>query len=590
MLKGINTKKKSFEDLPKDRPIAYFCAEYGITDNLPIYSGGLGVLAGDIVQEASERNLPFIPIGLFYQRGYFHQMADTAGQKEYYKETIPSQVPLELIKDTKTKDTLLIEVPIADRVVFVQVWKFALPNDHALYLLDTDHWKNNENDRQITDQLYGGDQQHRICQELVLAIGGARLLKFLKVEPSVYHMNEGHSAFLGIELAREKMLADQVDFNTALAKVREQIIFTNHTLVPAGNDMFPHDLIRNYLGKYLYDAKINPDDVLAMGQNNDKPDHFAMTMSAMRSASMSNAVSRLHAQKARDIWPDYRLLPITNGVHLPMWVTPELQQIWDEHMPNWRTQTDDIKVWKKLRNLPAPILWQVHREMKGRLLDEVYAREGIRLDEDTLTVVWARRFATYKRPDMLFADLERLKQLVFNEERPIQIIVAGKSHPADEQGKQIIGHIEYLSNYQLKRRAVFIDDYSISLAKYLVAGADVWLNTPVFGLEASGTSGMKASANGVIQFTVPDGWAYEVDWYGLGYTLPIHKAESEIYNLFEKKICPSYYRRNANGIPELWVSMMRETIINISPYFSSARMVKEYVEKMYHPCIDKQGK
>lgn len=584
---GKNSNQSPANQLTAENPVAYFCAEYGITDALPIYSGGLGVLAGDIVQESAERDHPLVPIGLFYKRGYFHQLVDCGGQKESYQDIVPDQVPLELLKDSQG-ETILIEVPIQDRIVYAQVWGFKLANEHRLYLLDTDHWRNNESDRQITDQLYGGDQNKRIQQELVLAIGGSRLLEALNITPSIYHMNEGHSAFLAIELIRRHLVDNpEHSFDQALAAVKSRLVFTNHTLVPAGNDMFPHDLIRSYLGKYIYDAKINIDSILALAANNDKPDHFSVTMFAMRCSTLANAVSKLHGQKAKDIWPDYNLMPITNGVHLPAWVAPELQALWDTTIPDWRTKTDTANSWNNLRKLPEKELWQIHRELKGKMLDEVYNREGIRLDEEALTVVWARRFATYKRPDLLFSDLERLKKLVFDDDKPIQIIVAGKSHPADSQGKQIIEHIEYLSNYQLKRRAIFIDDYSINLAKLLVSGADVWLNTPVFGLEASGTSGMKASANGVIQFTVPDGWAYEVDWYGLGYTLPIEKAETEIYNLFENKIIPTYYRANNNNIPELWVSMMKETIINISPYFSSTRMVNQYIKDLYLPCLNK---
>ena len=312
-----------------------------------------------------------------------------------------------------------------------------------------------------------------------------------------------------------------------------------------------------------------------------------MTMLALRTSVFSNAVSKLHAQKAKDLWPQFPLLPVTNGVHLPAWIAPELQTVFSTAIPGWQSEPHNPASWKKLNSLSPTTLWNTHQFLKQRLLDEVYARTGIRLEPEVLTVVWARRFATYKRPDLLFSDLERLKKLLFSTDRPIQIIVSGKSHPADLQGKEIIAHIEHLANYDLKHRAVFVDDYSISLAKFLVSGADVWLNTPIFGLEASGTSGMKAGANGVLQFTVPDGWAYEVNWTNIGFTLPEQQPETELYAILEKKIIPTFYSRSKEDLPEKWVRMMKESIMAIAPQFSSARMVTEYVDTMYIPALSK---
>lgn len=581
-----NSQKRGAADLLPTEVVAYFCAEYGISDLLPIYSGGLGVLAGDIVQEASLKKMPFVAVGLFYKKGYFHQLIDADGQKEAPQPINPNEVPLELLKNEKG-ETLLIEVPVHERTVYAQVWRYPV-GENSLYLLDTDHWKNNETDRTITDQLYGGDQAKRIQQELVLGVGGFRTLSHLGIKPTIYHLNEGHSAFLTLELIQYYLKYNPEanhDLEGAIKLAQERILFTNHTLVAAGNDLFPHELVKYYLGKYTFDAGIGIDKVLELGKIEEKPGYFAMTLLALRLAKMSNAVSKLHAIKAADLWPQAKLKAVTNGVHLPAWVAPELQQLWESHIPEWQHKCADPKAWRSIRRVPLETLWQTHNLLKARMLDEVYARTGIRLEDDALTIVWARRFATYKRPDLLFSDVERLKRLLFSSDKPIQIIVSGKSHPADGQGKQIISHIENLANYELKHRAVFVDDYSISLAKVLVAGADIWLNTPIFGLEASGTSGMKASANGVIQFTTPDGWAHEVDWYGLGYTLPLDKAETEIYNLFEKKIIPLYYRRNRDNVPEIWTHMMRETIINLSPRFSSQRMVEEYITDMYLPAI-----
>jgi starch phosphorylase len=573
-----STPKRGASGLGSSEYIAYFCAEYGITDKLPIYSGGLGVLAGDIVQEAAAKKLPFVAVGLFYKKGYFHQFVDTSGQHESTTLITPAQVPLHLAVDEKG-ETVLIEVPIQDRIVYAQIWRFNI-DDTSLFLLDTDHWKNSDADKAITDQLYAGDQSKRIQQELVLAVGGNRALERLGITPTLYHMNEGHSAFLSLELISRHMKSG-MNLEAAKAAAKQQLVFTNHTLVAAGNDAFPHDLVRTLLGKYAFDTGIGIDTVISLGDAPDKPGNFSMTMLALRMSRKSNAVSKLHAKKAKDLWPDFKLEAVTNGVHLPQWVAKDWQKHWDQLMPEWKKDTSNPKMWRALSKLSDADMWGTHLELKRKLLDKVYDETGIRLEDDVLTIVWARRFATYKRPDLLFNDIEKLKKLVFSSDKPIQIIVAGKSHPADQQGKDIIAHIEYLANYDLKRRAVFVDDYSITLAKYLVAGADIWLNTPIFGLEASGTSGMKAAANGAIQFTTPDGWAYEVDWYGLGYELPIHKAETHIYTLFEKKIIPTFYRQDKNGIPKLWVAMMRDTIATVSPMFSSTRMIDEYISKMY---------
>ncbi len=573
-------------ELLTGRTVAYFCAEYGITDLLPIYSGGLGVLAGDIVQEAARQKLPFVAVGLFYKKGFFHQYTDEDGQHETTQEINPTHVPLELLTDS-AGETLLVKVPMHERIVYAQIWRFPV-GENGLYLLDTDHWKNSQEDRQITDQLYGGDQAKRIQQELVLGIGGLRALDMLGIQPDIFHLNEGHSAFLALELLRralEGQAPDQSQIDAAVAVIRRRLIFTNHTLVPAGNDLFPAETLSYWLGKYAYESGVGMDAIMRLGALAEAPGKFSMTMFAMRCSERANAVSKLHAEKAKDLWPEFPLQAVTNGVHLPAWIAPELQHLLDAAIPGWQDAAADPVFWKKVRSIPNEKLWQIHGQLKERMLEEVYARSGVRLDPDALTLVWARRFATYKRPDLLFNDIERLKKLLWNADRPVQVIVAGKSHPADLAGKQIIQHIEELGNYDLKHRAVFVDDYSISLARLLASGADVWLNTPIYGLEASGTSGMKAAANGVIQCTVPDGWAFEVSWKGLGYPLPIDKAEVEIYTVLEKMIVPTYYSRTPRGIPDIWVSMMKENIASIAPRFSSKRMVDQYVTDMYTPAL-----
>ncbi len=563
--------------------VAYFCAEYGINDITPIYSGGLGVLAGDIVQEAAERGMPFAAVGLFYHKGYFHQHIDPEkGQSEYTTLIDPVASELELIRD-KEGETVLIEVPIGERTVFVQIWRWKLGKSTNLYLLDTDHWKNSEADRLITDQLYSGDQSKRIEQEIVLALGGYRALKFMGYRPEVFHMNEGHSAFLSLELVADIMHEENITTEAARKAAKKVLRFTNHTLVAAGNDAFPHELIRSFLGKFIEDAGLSMVDVLNWGSSPDAPNTFSMTMLALRMAGVSTAVSRLHAEKALSIWPQYPLVPITNGVFLPAWIAPELQELYAEYAPEWRPEAADPKVWRGVRRMPHERLWEIHTVLKRRMLAEVELRTGVQLEERALTIVWARRFATYKRPDLLFADLNRLKAFIFRSDRPIQIIVAGKAHPADIEGKEIIQHIEELATHELEGKVVFLEDYSISLARLLVSGADVWLNTPIFGLEASGTSGMKASANGVVQVTISDGWAHEVDWYGMGYELPAEGAEKAIYSIFEKKVIPTFFRRNHQDVPELWVAMMLETVASVAPAYSSARMVGDYIRELYTP-------
>lgn len=574
---------KGAADLNPDHPVAYFCAEFGFSDLLPIYSGGLGVLAGDILQQAAQQSFPLVGVGLFYKFGYFHQHLDCSGQTEITQAINPLEVPLDLLKDPQG-ETFLVEVPIHERRVFAQIWRYQI-GSIPLYLLDTDHWRNSEADKKITDQLYGGDQAKRLQQELILGIGGVRALQKLGLRPSIYHLNEGHSAFLALELIAQHLRQDQENFHpvdAAIKKASQQIIFTNHTLEPSGQDLFPNDLVCYYLGQYADDTQIGIDQVLKLGYLDEKPGFFAMTLLALRTAGYSNAVSKLHAAKAKKVWPNFTLIPVTNGIYLPSWIAPELQELINRYLPDWSRQASDTGAWKAVRQIPNLQLWKCHQHLKQQMLDEVYARTGIQLDAETLTIVWARRFAVYKRPELLFNDLERLKNLLFHATRPIQIIISGKSHPADLESKKIIEHLEYLANFQLKHRAVFVDDYSLSLAKFLVSGADVWLNTPLYGQEASGTSGMKASVNGVVQLTTPDGWANEIDWYALGYTLPVAKAETEIYNLLERKIAPTFYRRNRDGLPDIWIMMMKETLLSVAPRFSSQRMLEDYQKKMYH--------
>ena len=534
------------------KSVAYFCAEYALTDQLPIYSGGLGVLAGDIVQEAARQKVSFTAIGLFYRQGYFHQYSLEDGQHEYTQEIDPIAAGLTLLK--KDGDTLLIEVPYQGNTLYIQVWELKI-EQNSLYLLDTDHWRNPPELRTLTSQLYGGDAAYRLSQEIILGIGGFRLLQALGIKPDIYHMNEGHAALLSLEVPTGSTL-----------------VFTNHTLVSAGNDVFDEALVRDLLAGHP-----SLDQALTTARVDGR---FSMTQLALATAKWANAVSKVHAKQANKLWPKYPLIPITNGVHLPSWVAPEWQLFFDDAVPGWRENMDTPKFWRGLKSVAARKMWGHHVVLKNQMLDETFARSGIRLDPAVCTVVWARRFAAYKRPTLLFSDLEKLKQLLFSK-IPLQIIIAGKSHPADVEGKELLRQVEHLANFDLKHRVVFLDDYSISLAKTLVAGADVWLNTPIYGLEASGTSGMKAAANGVLQCTVPDGWAAEVDWYGLGFALPERDAERAIYDILRKKILPLYAKRNDDDVPEAWVKMMKESMSTIIPRFSSTRLFHDYQKYLY---------
>ena len=570
--------------MSNEHPIAYFCAEYGITDLLPIYSGGLGVLAGDIYQEAATEHFPFVAVGLYYQWGFFHQAIDNKGQEEYRQKVDAKTAGLELMQG-KNGDTLLIEVPMEERTVYLQVWRYRIGST-PLYLLDTDHWKNSDQDKRITDELYGGDQEKRIQQEIVLGIGGYRALAALGITPSLYHMNEGHSAFLSLELIAENLLQLTPDISAAIEAAKLQLVFTNHTLVPAGNDLFPHALVRRYLAHYAETSKLDMGLILNLGTNPENPDEFLMTALGMRMAAVSNAVSKAHARKASELWPGSALKAITNGVYLPGWIAPDMHHILNEQTPGWRTDTINPKAWQPLRKVSNERLWKVHQTLKEQMLHEVYARSGIRLDPHVLTIVWARRFAQYKRPHLLFSDVMRLKEeFLFSPERPIQVIIAGKAHPEDVAAKELIEEITGLAEHELKHRVVFLDDYSMYLAKFLVAGADIWLNTPEYGMEASGTSGMKSAANGVLQYTIADGWAAEVDWRGIGFVLPNDQPERRIYEQLAKTILPLYYQRDAAGIPQQWTIMMKEGIIRIAPAFSTSRLLNDYRRILYEPLL-----
>jgi glycogen phosphorylase len=615
---------------------AYFSAEFGITECLPIYSGGLGVLAGDHLKAASDVGVPIIGVGLLYQQGYFHQYLDEAGwQREQYLEQDFTALPL--VAEGRDGEPLRVDVPHPEgRSVIAQVWR-AQVGRVPLYLLDTNLPENSPEDRDITDQLYGGGHEMRIRQEIVLGIGGVRALHALGLLPPVCHMNEGHSAFAGLERARLLMEEHGIDFRTAREAAAAGTVFTTHTPVPAGHDQFVPDLVVRYLGGYAGALGLSERDLLALGQTEgaDAAEPFNMTILALRLAGATNAVSRLHGRVSRRMWQ--RLWPdvpedevpighITNGVHLPSWISHDMVQLYDRYLgPRWREQPGDEGIWKRADRIPSEELWRTHERRRERLVGfvrrrmrEQLTRRGAPeaelraadevLDPGALTIGFGRRFATYKRALLLFHDPERLARLLDDIERPVQVIISGKAHPRDEAGKALIQRIvEFTKVEPYRRRVVFVEDYEMAVARYLVQGCDVWLNTPRPPLEASGTSGMKAAANGVLNLSTLDGWWVEA-WEALGgrrgvggWTIGRGEAGVEaeeqdrveagaLYSLLEREIVPAFYDRGADRLPRQWVDWMRQGIARLCPAYNMARVVQEYCENYYLPGAERTGR
>jgi glycogen phosphorylase len=572
----------------RDGPIAYFCSEFAVTKWLPIYSGGLGVLAGDALKEASDMGLPFMGIGLFYRHGYFHQKLNAEQrQTEYYDTLDPVRLGLQRARGADGKD-LLISVPMADREVQACVWTVPVGRV-TLYLLDTNVPENaDEADREITGTLYGGDQETRIRQEMVLGIGGVRTAHALGFQPSIASMNEGHAAFLGVEL-----LADQLpssDLTTALSHVRSHIVYTNHTVVPAGNDIFGHDLVRRYLGPYVDARGIGIDYLLSLaspGQDSG----FQMAVLAFQMSGRANAVSEIHAQVIPREWPGFHVEAVTNGVHVPTWTGPIVQSLLDEYVPDWRGDSPD---WTRVHDIPSERLHAAREEQRHMMIDHLNGLGVTDLDPEALTFVWARRFAEYKRAGLVGTDPSRLARILGDESRPVQLIFSGKSHPRDEGGKNVMQSLLQLLEGEtaLARRVSFVEDYNLEVASYLTMGADVWLNTPRKPLEASGTSGMKSSDNGGIQVTVTDGWAAEVDWYDVGWGitgLGDEEDARELYHFLETGVIPTFFNRNEEGVSEQWLHMVKNTMMLTLAKYSSRRMLLDYIHKLYLPLLSEQG-
>ncbi|MFA6133919.1 MAG: alpha-glucan family phosphorylase [Phycisphaerae bacterium] len=603
--------------------IAYFCAEYGITECVPIYSGGLGVLAGDHLKSCSEMDIPLVGVGLLYQQGYFRQRLNADGwQLELFPRNDFHNMPVQLVRSADGAP-VTVEVDMPGRQCKAQVWKIHIGRI-TLFLLDTNVSENSPEDRHITSQLYGGDQEMRIRQEIVLGIGGVRMLKALGIAPKAYHMNEGHSAFLGLERARIMMAERGVSFDEAREVVVASSIFTTHTPVPAGNDAFESWLVDKYFSNYWGQLGLTRDQFLAMGRqepaNRDEP--MNLTVLALRLSTGRNGVSELHGHVSRKLWSgvwpgvptnEIPIHAIVNGIHTRSWISHDMASLFDRYLgPDWHERPSDSAVWKSIDHIPDMELWRTHERRRERLV--AFARRRMHdqlikrgagaaemavaeeaLDPEALTIGFARRFATYKRANLILADIDRLVAMTSQTDRRIQIIFAGKAHPRDNPGKDLIRQIIHAARLEkLQKSVVFLEDYDINVARYLVQGVDVWLNTPLRPMEASGTSGMKVIANGGLNVSVLDGWwdeGYEssVGWaIGSGESYDDLEYQNTVeshalYDLLEKEIIPLFYDRGSDHLPRGWIAKMKLAMGRLAPVFNTNRMVRQYAEMFYNP-------
>lgn len=601
-------------------PIAYFSAEFGLHQSLPIYSGGLGVLAGDHCKEASDIGLPFVAVGFLYEMGYFRQHINPDGwQEAIYPRFNPEEVAIrEALCDDGT--CLFVPVQVGDRTVNLQIWHVQAGRTN-LYLMDADNDSNAPWDRELTARLYGGDREMRIQQEIVLGIGGVHVLRALGIDPLVYHLNEGHSAFLVLERARECVEAGQ-SFEQAQQAVKASTIFTTHTPVPAGHDVFAFHMVEKYFHAYWPRLGLSREQFMELGSYEGG---FNMTVLALRMSGQCNGVSKLHGEVSRrmfhSLWPDtpeeqVPISHVTNGVHAPSWVGGAMNAIYRKYLgPDWIDRQDDPVLWERILDVPDDELWAAHLRLKRKLTSLIRERvrqqriarrldaeqvlcAGTFLDPDALIIGFARRFATYKRATLIFQDQERLKRLLHNQRRPVQFIFAGKAHPADEGGKRLIQHIYHAAkDPAMGGRIAFVEDYDLQVARYLVQGVDVWLNTPRCPYEASGTSGQKTSINGIPNLSVLDGWWAEGYNGANGWAIDSGQQlddlwaqdaadADKLYHLLEEQVVPLFYKRDADDIPRGWVQVMKEAIRTSAPVFCTRRMVKEYTEQLYIPTME----
>ncbi|MGH7255883.1 MAG: alpha-glucan family phosphorylase [Nitrospirales bacterium] len=608
---------------PPNPLLAYFSAEFGLHNSIPIYSGGLGILAGDHCKEASDLGIPLLGIGFMYPQGYFRQRINPEGwqEAEYYpfnQMESPIQPAL-----APSGDQCHVRLTMGHRTVTVVVWQIRVGRV-TLYLMDTDVPDNGPAERELSARLYGGNQETRLFQEILLGIGGVRVLRALGLAPQAWHANEGHSAFLTLERIRE-YVAEGQSFEAAAARVRQSTVFTTHTPVPAGHDVFPHPLMDRYFQGYWDTLGLNRDTFLKLGEHPLFPDHgFNMTVLAMRLADHRNAVSREHGRVSRamwhSLWPDKAedevpIRSITNGIHVPTWVAPEMNHLYCKYLsPDWVDRVDVPTLWHRVRKIPDGELWETRQALRRKLMGFIRERArtgwkewkldaaqvlagGTLLDPEALTIGFARRFATYKRATLIFSALSRLQHLFEDRWRPIQVIFAGKAHPADEPGRQFIHQVyAYCKDHSLGGHVAFLDDYDMHMAKYLVQGVDIWLNTPRPPLEASGTSGQKAALNGVPNLSVLDGWWAEGFDGGNGWAIPSSASLSNpeaqdqqdaecLYRILEEQVIPLFYARDGDAIPRGWIQLLKDTILTTVPRFAARRMVKEYATTFYLPAM-----
>ena len=614
----------------KEDLIAYFSAEYGLDETMPIYSGGLGILSGDHLKSASDLGIPLVAIGLLYKNGYFHQIIDKYGaQQTEYKNIELENLPIHPVQ-TSTGDDLIVEVKMGKELVYIKVWKVEVGRVN-LYLLDTDIPENKEANRGITLRLYGGDQDMRIKQEIVLGMGGVTVLKELGLKPTVYHMNEGHSSFLVLETMKNIVEEKEVSFNIAKDIVSSKTVFTTHTPVPAGNDIFPVDLVKKYFDKYWEKLGITEEEFLSLGMNPKEQNktHFNMGILALKIAGKKNGVSKLHGEVSRElfseVWPEISpkespITYVTNGIHTCSWLAPNLKNLYNEYLEAyWQDKIYDNKTWERIKEIPDERLWKEHQDRKVKLFDLVrknvttrLKKSGMnyetikeiisKLNPNALTIGFARRFATYKRATLIFKDLERITQILNDEERPVQLIFAGKAHPRDVEGQNLIKRIHEISMMpQFKGKIILLENYNIGVARHLVSGVDVWLNNPRRPMEASGTSGEKASVNGVVNFSILDGWWAEgyntKNGWAIGTNAEYDSYEEQdladsesIYNVLENKIIPAYYNKDENGISKQWMDLMKNSIISTGGQYSTARMLVDYTNNLYMPLCNLTNK
>lgn len=605
----------------KDLSVAYFSAEFGLTECVRTYSGGLGILAGDHLKAASDLGLPLVGVGLLYRHGYFKQYLNIGGwQQEEYPENDFYNMPIKPVLD-ENRIPMKISVEIGNRSVLAKIWELVVGRV-KLFLLDANLDENIKEDREVTAQLYGGDNEMRIRQEILLGIGGVRALRKLGYSPTVTHMNEGHSAFLALERIREIMESDKLPFAAAREIVLATNVFTTHTPVPAGNDVFPPDLVERYISPHRMALGLSREEFLGFGREDpfNHNESFCMTILAMKMAAFCNGVSKLHGKVSRKmwkkIWPEVPLneIPIesiTNGVHPTTWISRDMIGLLDRYLsPNWSENPDDVEIWCRISDVPDAELWRTHERRRERLVavarrklkmqfiargaskSEITRAEEV-LDPEILTIGFARRFATYKRAKLLFRDRERIIRILTHKDRPVQILIAGKAHPRDNEGKQLIKDIvDFARQPDVRQHVVFLENYNMNIARYMVQGVDVWLNTPRRPLEASGTSGMKVCFNGGLNLSILDGWWVEGYQHGNGWAIGRGEEYDDIeyqdevesqalYMMLEEEVVPLFYERGSDGLPRGWIKSMKNSMQQLCPVFNVHRMVTEYNNLFY---------